>query len=243
MTVDPAMMPYLYAGAGAAGAAFLFAIVIWRQQLKAQTRVSDYEARITESEHAYRELERLSIEQKASLDNRSSELERNTQKLQDIDRALSEERAMRQRAEQEREVTATQMRERQIGFEKQLAQFDEQKQSLKKEFELLAHQIFEQKGKDFETQSKSNLDAVLKPFKDQIDGFQKRVNDVHTQSVQSQGRLEQQIKHVLDIGLKMSDEANTLATALKGDKKAQGGWSEVQAELLLEMAGLSEGTL
>jgi DNA recombination protein RmuC len=140
-----------------------------------------------------------------------------------------------------RDIAKTQLRERESAFEKQLQQFEEQKEHLKKEFELLAHKIFEQKGQAFEERSKTNLTSVLQPFKEQIEGFQKRVNQVHSESVQGQTKLEEQIKSVLDVGLKMSDEANTLASALKGDKKAQGTWSEVQAELLLEMAGLSEG--
>ncbi|MEY8240441.1 MAG: DNA recombination protein RmuC [Cycloclasticus sp.] len=131
--------------------------------------------------------------------------------------------------------------EREGSHAKQLAQFEEQKQALSKEFENLANKIFEQKGKAFSDASKNNINGMLQPFKDQIEGFQKRINEVHDASVRGNTNLNSEIKKVLDVGLRMSDEATSLATALKGDKKALGTWSEVQAELLLQMSGLREG--
>ena len=47
-----------------------------------------------------------------------------------------------------------------------------------------------------------------------------------------------EIKKVLDIGLKMSDEATNLSKALKGDSQKRGAWGEAQLERTLEMSGL-----
>lgn len=135
----------------------------------------------------------------------------------------------------------TSQKERDDSHAKQLAQFEEQKQALSKEFENLANKIFDEKGKTFSETSKSTMDDVLKPFREQVEGFQKRVNEVHSESIKGNATLDAEIKKVLDVGIRMSDEASGLATALKGDKKALGTWSEVQAELLLEMSGLHEG--
>src|SRR5690606_3373664 len=58
-----------------------------------------------------------------------------------------------------------------------LANFDELKQSfehsrqqLKTEFQNLANQILEEKGKTFAHNSQVSLDALLKPFREQISG-------------------------------------------------------------------------
>lgn len=131
--------------------------------------------------------------------------------------------------------------EREAGHAKQLENFEEQKQSLQKVFENTAHKIFEERGKAFSETSQSAIDSVLKPFREQIEGFQKRINEVHAESIKGNATLDSEIKKVLDVGLKMRDEASNLTTALKGDKKALGNWSEVQAELLLEMSGLHKG--
>jgi hypothetical protein len=46
----------------------------------------------------------------------------------------------------------------------------------------------------------------------------------------------------MGVGLKMSDQAENLAKALKGDKKTTGNWGEVQLERTLQLAGLERGT-
>lgn len=135
----------------------------------------------------------------------------------------------------------TSLTEKQRHFEQQKKDIEEQKQQLKVEFSELANQILEEKGKSFSQSNKNELDAMLKPFKEQIEGFQKRVNEVHTESVKGQAGLSAELKKVLDVGVQMSDEANNLATALKGEKKTAGNWGEVQLERTLQLAGLVKG--
>ncbi|SHH41503.1 DNA recombination protein RmuC [Pollutimonas bauzanensis] len=127
------------------------------------------------------------------------------------------------------------------GFQEMKASFEESKVQLKAEFQNLANQILEEKGRTFAQNSQSSLDALLKPFREQIDGFQKRVNQVHDETLRGNVSLGSEIKRMLEVGLKMSAEANTLATALKGDKKTTGNWGEVQLERTLQLAGLAAG--
>mgnify|MGYP001194163697 CR=1 FL=1 len=56
---------------------------------------------------------------------------------------------------------------------------------------------------------------MLKPFKEQMEGFQKRVNEVHSASVKDNTNLTAGIKKVLEVGLKMESEAINLTSALK----------------------------
>jgi len=126
--------------------------------------------------------------------------------------------------------------------EKRLQQFEESKKQLKIEFENLAGKILDEKAKVLGENSRSSIDSLLKPFREQIEGFQKRVNDVHTESVKGNASLESEIKKVLDIGLKMGKDADNLTSALKGDSQKRGGWGEAQLERTLEMSGLVAGT-
>jgi len=135
----------------------------------------------------------------------------------------------------------TNLERKEEHYKEQLEQLGEARQSLTKEFENLAHKIFEEKGKTFTDTSKASIDVLLKPFREQIEGFQKRVNDVHDASLQGNATLNAEIKKVLDIGLKMSAEANNLTSALKGDSQQRGAWGEVQLRRTLEMSGLIEG--
>ena len=129
-------------------------------------------------------------------------------------------------------------REREDRHQEQILLLSEARDSLKKEFENLANRIFEDKGRAFTTSSQASLEAMLKPFREQITGFQQRINEVHSESIKGNTALEAEIRKVLDVGLEMNSQASNLATALKGDKKTAGNWGEVQLERTLELAGL-----
>ncbi|WP_038837937.1 DNA recombination protein RmuC, partial [Legionella pneumophila] len=127
-------------------------------------------------------------------------------------------------------------------FKEQMQQLNEAKLALTREFENLANKIFEEKGKAFTHNSQVSIDNILKPFREQIEGFQKRINEVHDASIQGNTSLSFEIKKVLDIGLQMSKEANNLTSALKGNSQQRGAWGEAQLRRTLEMSGLIENT-
>ena len=141
---------------------------------------------------------------------------------------------------QEHTEQKTTLERREEHFKEQMAQLNDTRQSLTREFENLANRIFEEKGKTFTSTSQASIDGMLKPFREQIEGFQKRVNDVHDAALQGNSSLNAEIRKVLDIGLQMSKEANNLTSALKGDSQQRGAWGEAQLRRTLEMSGLME---
>jgi len=135
----------------------------------------------------------------------------------------------------------TQQREREDRHLEQIQLLNETRENLKKEFENLANKIFEDKGKSFTATSQTSLEALLKPFREQITGFQTRINEVHSESLRGNTALEKEIQKVLQVGLEMNNQASNLTVALKGDKKTAGNWGEAQLERTLELAGLQAG--
>ncbi|MGB1139586.1 MAG: DNA recombination protein RmuC [Halioglobus sp.] len=133
------------------------------------------------------------------------------------------------------------LQEREERHDAEMQVLNNAQEALKKEFENLANKIFEDKGKSFTTTSQASLEALLKPFREQISGFQQRVNEVHDKSVQGNAALEAELKKVLEVGLEMNSQASNLTSALKGDKKTTGNWGEAQLERTLELAGLQPG--
>ncbi|GAD61333.1 DNA recombination protein RmuC [Aquipseudomonas alcaligenes] len=134
----------------------------------------------------------------------------------------------------------TTLQKREEHFQEQMTQLADTRKSLTQEFENLANKIFEEKGKTFTQTSQTSIDGMLKPFREQIEGFQKRINEVHDASLQGNTSLNSEIKKVLEIGLQMSKEANNLTSALKGDSQQRGAWGEAQLRRTLEMSGLIE---
>lgn len=134
----------------------------------------------------------------------------------------------------------TTLAEKEKHFSEQQQNFEQSKQQLGMEFQNLANRILDEKSRSFSQSNQTALETLLKPFREQIEGFQKRVNEIHSESVKGNAGLEAEIKKVLEIGLNMSQEASNLTSALKGEKKTLGNWGEVQLERALQLAGLEE---
>lgn len=113
--------------------------------------------------------------------------------------------------------------------------------AMRAEFRQLAGQVLEEKRQSFSQDGRQVIDSVLQPLREQIQGFQQRVNDIHDSSVRGQAELGAEIRRVLELGVQMNAEAGNLARALKGDNKAAGSWGEMQLERSLQMAGLLAG--
>jgi len=179
-------------------------------------------------------------------DNLWEQLKENTAKAEhtlQVERRTFDDRLEKLRAEysdllQQQTRLTTELKERDASHALQVALFEQQKQALSKEFENLANKIFEEKGKRFSETSQAALDHLLKPFREQIDGFQKRVNEVHDETLKGNAALDSELKKLLETGLKMSQEASNLTSALKGDSQQRGAWGEAQLERTLEMSGL-----
>ena len=186
----------------------------------------------------------------------NAEIEGLKTRIEERNQAIAEQRVLTEKAQallDEKQqalmaVTAelteikTSLAEKQQFFEEQQAQVEKQREQLKTEFANLANKILEEKSQSFSQSNKSELDAILKPFKEQVEGFQKRVNEVHSESIKGQATVSSELKKVLEVGMQMTSEANNLATALKGDKKTTGNWGEVQLERTLQLAGLIKGS-
>lgn len=127
-------------------------------------------------------------------------------------------------------------------YQEQLKQISETRESLTKEFENVANKIFEEKGVKFASTNEEKIIATLTPFREQMESFQKRVNEIHDASVRGNTSLKEEIKKVLDVGLKMNKEASNLTNALKGDSQKRGAWGEAQLRRTLEMSGFVEKT-
>ncbi|MDG6778570.1 DNA recombination protein RmuC [Thiomicrorhabdus sp. zzn3] len=138
------------------------------------------------------------------------------------------------------ELNATLELERQKAEEK-IQLLEEAKKQLANEFKVLANQIFDSKQQQFNEHSRQNMESVVKPMKAALESFQQRVEHVHKEDLEGRAGLAEQLKQLQSLNAKMSQEAQNLTQALKGDSKTQGNWGELILERLLERSGLREG--
>ncbi len=105
----------------------------------------------------------------------------------------------------------------------------------------ISQKIIEEKTKSFKEDSFKGLEQLLNPFRDKINDFQRKVEEIHMTDTKDRLRLHLEIEKIVMTGQKMSLETENLTRALKGDIKLQGNWGELILEKVLEASGLREG--
>lgn len=112
---------------------------------------------------------------------------------------------------------------------------------LQKEFERLAGRIVEERGRVLGEENRQRMDTLLQPFREQLDGFRRRVDELHESNIAGSASLREQVRQLMELSGRVSDEANTLARAIKGDSKVQGDWGEMIIGRIFEVSGLEKG--
>jgi len=134
------------------------------------------------------------------------------------------------------------------NFNNALEKLDTQKKELeeiqtrlKTEFKNIANELLEDKSKRFTEQNKVNIEGILNPLRERIKDFEEKVDKTYKADSSERISLKEQLKHLTELNKQVSEEANNLVKALKGDSKKQGNWGEMILDKILEKSGLVEG--
>lgn len=122
-----------------------------------------------------------------------------------------------------------------------LGLLEQAKTQLSDQFRVLANEILEEKTAKFTEQNQSNIEQILEPLREKIQEFQNQVKEAYIDEGKERVAVSEQLKRVIELNQKMSDEANALTRALKGSAKTQGDWGEMILERILELSGLRRG--
>jgi len=198
-----------------------------------------------EFEQEQRSGEQILIQQKFELEKGKSLFEDRNQTL------LKEKEELLQQIQQLRSENGNQsqqlardeadFRNFQEKLESQKKEMENLQQKFTTEFENIATKILKQNTVDFSVANQKNITELLSPLKEKIQVFEKKVEDTYEKGLKDQTDLKAELKKLHDLNLKISDEANNLTKALKGDVKKQGNWGEMILERILERSGLTEG--
>ncbi len=156
--------------------------------------------------------------------------QRNNELQQSLHTGEKANQALAMELEKERELS-----------EQKFQQFEENRKQLKMEFENLANEILKSSQSQFSQQSREGLDLFLKPFRQQVNDFKTRVEEIHSKELTQRAELKTELKQLHELNRQMTEEANNLSTALKGEKKTQGNWGELILENVLDRSGLIAG--
>ena len=124
--------------------------------------------------------------------------------------------------------------------EQQKQETQQAKDAMRNEFKVLAQSILEEKSKQFKSTNSQELDKLLAPFKQKLEDFEKTVKENHQEEVKSTTAMMEHIKALQQMNSNLTEQANGLVKALRGDNKTQGNWGEFVLEKALEMSGLTK---
>ena len=125
--------------------------------------------------------------------------------------------------------------------ESQRHQMDDLREQTKAEFRAMSQELIQAESERLSSRNTENIEALLNPFKEKIESFQKLVRDNHDQENAARNSLMGQIESLMKLNQTIGEEARNLTSALKNDSKVQGDWGEMVLQTLLEQGGLEKG--
>ena len=182
--------------------------------------------------------------EKSTLEERQYQL---TNTISELKNSITNLETERDTFRDEREGLNIELAEKNIEFEnlqqlnvKRDEEIAKQQDQLRKDFELLATKILDEKSEKFTLQNKENIKQILNPLQEKIQVFEKKVEDSQKESISMHSALKEQLLGLKDLNQQMTKEATNLTKALKGDSKMQGNWGELVLERVLEKSGLEK---
>ncbi len=136
---------------------------------------------------------------------------------------------------------ATTLEQKQQHFEAQLGLLRDSREQLRQEFENLANEILERKGRAFSELSQQRISGLLQPIQAEMKGFREKVETIHRHDTEQRAGLRAELRHLQALNREITDQAERLTQALQGQKKVQGNWGELMLENVLEGSGLRPG--
>ncbi len=224
---------FLFVGAGLG---FLVALLVLKSKLQKQN--ADFELEKRSADQVF-------VQQKFELEKEKSLFEDRNQALaKEREELLEQIRGLRSENNAQSQQLARAWADfgnLQEKLESQKKEMENLQQKFTTEFENIASKILKQNTTDFSLANQKNITELLSPLKEKIQVFEKKVEDTYEKGLKDQVDLKAELKKLHDLNMKISDEANSLTKALKGDVKKQGNWGEVILERILERSGLTEG--
>lgn len=120
-----------------------------------------------------------------------------------------------------------------------LAERQNAAQEMETRAKLFAEELMRSQAQQLAQTNQTQVGSLLAPLKMQFETFSKEVSNLKETAQKDSTVLAERIRLLLEAQQKISQDAQNLAAALKGDNKMMGDWGEVILERVLEVSGLA----
>jgi DNA recombination protein RmuC len=211
---------------------FFVAFILFKKQMEKQT-------------NNFAEKEKQALAQITDLDKQKSIIEVTQKQLLEeynkVETLLKAERETNGFQSSKLAVFETENKNLLEKLQTQKTEIEELQKRLTVEFENIANKILKERSNEFSLSNEKNIGDILNPLKEKIASFEKKVEDAYDKELRDKVSLREEVKKLAELNTRISEDANNLTKALKGDVKKQGNWGEVVLERVLERSGLSLG--
>lgn len=178
-----------------------------------------------ENEMLGNELEAARLSLRAAADAATEQQAQREQLLTHIAALESENRAMGERLDAQKE------------------QFKNSLEQMRLEFKNMAAEALQRNSEQFGKQSQEHLASILQPFNIDLKSFREKVDSYYGEESKQRFSLQENIKSLIEANQRISQDAVNLTNAITGtnNNKFQGDWGETILEQILENSGLIEG--
>lgn len=234
---------FILAAACCLAVPFALVLVLWRRDARQHTaanEASELRERETASQLSAAEARLAAAAQAATAE---KELR---QQYEEQARALTEQRLRTEaelaalRASSQTEIATLRAKNAEERAAEK-AEREKLEETFRAQFRNLATEILGEQSKHFKETNKESLDILLKPFRENIVEFRKRVEDIYTTQTAQRGELKAELKNLMELNHRITTETTNLTKALKGNSKVQGDWGEMLLETILDGSALIKG--
>ena len=124
--------------------------------------------------------------------------------------------------------------------EDKIAYMEQSKKEMAVKFRDISAEILRQQSQQVNVAQSTALNALLTPFREQMQSFKEEVQRANMENIKNKSSFDEQFKNLLNLNQSLSQDAQNLTNALRGSKKMQGDWGEIELYRLLEVAGLQK---
>ncbi|MCX7998751.1 MAG: DNA recombination protein RmuC, partial [Leptospiraceae bacterium] len=110
------------------------------------------------------------------------------------------------------------------NFDVQRKEWEESKKTIAQDFSNLAKNILLENSERLQNHSLVTLENFLKPFKENLLKFEQKLEATQKEQTEQSISLRTEIRNLTEMNKTMSQEAQNLTRALKGESKVRGLW-------------------
>ncbi len=114
------------------------------------------------------------------------------------------------------------------------------KTEMTEQFENIANKILTEKDSHLVQNNKKTMETLLGPLHTQLNTFRQDIQNTNQENAKERASLKTYIDQLQSNIGNVSQRADNLSRALRGDKKQQGNWGEFMLEKVLEDSGLEK---